>query len=604
MFIRAIKKKNKNSSKIYYKHKLVDSVRTPNGPRQKVVLNLGSLDLEQDKWKRLANRIEEMITGQKRLTSVEDKDVENLARHYAKLYSQQKIAENSEQPSREPEFASVDLNAVSSSEAKSIGREYVGLEAMRRLGFPELFRGLGFTPHQINMAILTIVGRLIRPSSEHELKRYAQHDSGLDVLLNTDFSHIGQNALYEISDLLLAHKQDIEQFLRTNTKNLLGLSESIILYDLTNTYFEGDVSGCDKAEHGKSKQKRNDRPQITLGFVLDEHGFLKSSQTFDGNVSEPSTLNSMVQAMHEQTKGSRPPLPVNKPTVVMDAGIASEENLHMLQEQGFSYIVVSKSRPADIPDREFVELKQGVKVKHFQQGNEMFLHCWSEAKTQKEQAMVRKARNRMEKELTYLRDGLSVKGRLKNYERVLERIGKLRKQYSRVSKGFDIQVEQQGITAVDITWTFDESKLSKPYDGTYFLRTDRTDLSPEQLWQIYVMLTTVEDAFRSLKSELGLRPNFHHRSDRIESHIFITVLAYHLLQWIQYSLHQAGLHHRWSTVHSWLDTHRLLTSSLPCEEGGVVHIRHCTTATLKQSEIYSALGISDVPLNPRKTMTQ
>jgi len=603
MYIRAIKKKNRNSSKIYYTHKLVDSVRTSSGPRQKIILNLGSLDLEQDKWKALADRIEELIIGQKRLTPVEER-VENLALHYAKLYTQQKLAENSQQQSQEQEFDSVDLNGVSSSEARSIGREYVGLEAMRRLGFMELFRGLGFTPNQIDLAVLTIVGRLIRPSSEHELKRYAQQDSGLDALLNTDFSHIGQNALYDISDLLFAHKQEIEQFLRAKTKTLLGLSESIILYDLTNTYFEGDAASCDKAEHGKSKQKRNDRPQITLGCVLDEHGFLKSSQTFDGNVSEPSTLKEMVQAMHERTKGQRLPLPVDKPTVVMDAGIASEENLQMLQEQGFSYIVVSKSRPRNVPDHEFTELKQGVKVKHFQQGNEMFLHCWSEAKTQKEQAMVRKARTRMEKELAYLREGLSIKGRLKNYEKVLERIGKLRKQYNRVSKGFDIHVQQEGKNAVDITWSFDETKLSKPYDGTYFLRTDRTDLSPEQLWQTYVMLTTVEDAFRSLKGELGLRPNFHHRPDRIESHIFITVLAYHLLQWIQYSLHQAGIHHRWSTINSWLDTHRLLTSSLPREEGGVAHIRHCTTATLKQSEIYSALGISSVPLTPRRTITQ
>jgi transposase len=173
-----------------------------------------------------------------------------------------------------------------------------------------------------------------------------------------------------------------------------------------------------------------------------------------------------------------------------------------------------------------------------------------------------------------------------------------------VSKAFDIKVQQEGKKAVDITWTYDESKLGKPYDGTYFLRTDRTELNPVQMWQIYIMLTSVEDAFRSLKSELGLRPNFHQKGNRIEAHIFITVLAYHLLRWIQHALHKAGFHHRWSTIQSWLNTHRLITTSQTREQGGVVHIRHCTTATLKQQEFYSALGISSIPLKRKKVISQ
>lgn len=175
---------------------------------------------------------------------------------------------------------------------------------------------------------------------------------------------------------------------------------------------------------------------------------------------------------------------------------------------------------------------------------------------------------------------------------------------SAVSKGFDIRVKQEGNKAVDIIWTFAQDKLSKPYDGFYFLRTDRIDLSPEQTWKHYIMLTTVEDAFRSLKSELGLRPNFHQKGDRIEAHIFITVLAYHLLQWCQFALKKAGLHHQWSTVLDRLNTQRLGTTSLPREHGGVIHVRQCTTATLKQKEIYEALGISSVPMKPKKVMTQ
>jgi len=603
MFIRAVKKKNRNSRSIYYTHKLVESIRTNSGPRQRTVLNLGTLELDKDKWKDLANRIEEISTGQKRLLAA-DEEVERLASHYAKLLTQQQFAEKTESAKEEPDYQSVDVNEISSSEGKSIGPEHVGLAAMNQLGFFKLFRDLNFKPNQINLAVLSVVGRLVHPGSENELKRYAMEESALDELLGTSFDRIGQNSLYEISDLLLEHKSAIEQFLRANTKKILDLSESIILYDLTNTHFEGNVWDYDKARHGQNKQKRNDRPQITVGFVIDEHGFLKKSRVFNGNISEPSTLMEMVQSMHHKAKGEQPPLPVNKPTVVLDAGIATDENIESLREQGFSYVVVSKSRPKVLPDQEFDEIKPGIKARCFQQGEELFLHCLSEAKTKKEQSMLQKAKAGMEKELKKLRQGLSLKRRLKKYDKVLERIGKLRKHYSRVSKGFDIQVHQEGENAVDITWSFDETKLGKPYDGSYFLRTDRTDLDTKAIWQIYVMLTTVEDSFRYLKSELGLRPNFHQKAARIEGHVFITILAYHLLQWIRYTLNQAGMNHRWFTIQAWLRTQRLLTTSLPREKGGVVHIRHCTTATFKQAEIYSAMGISNVPLKRRKTVTQ
>lgn len=602
MFIRAKEKRNKNSNKIYYTHKLVESVRTERGPRQRILLNLGTLDLDQKQWKPLANRIEELLAGQRRLVALEE-NIEALAQHFTKLLVHKKMAEKNEFKQSEQDFQSIDVNALASSEGKSIGSEHVGLEAMKLLGFFKLFRQLKFKKENMDLATLLIIGRLVHPCSERELKRYAEEESGLDELLKTDFSHLANNALYETSDILFFHKNAIEHFLRNHSKKLLDLGESIILYDLTNTYFEGDVPFCKKAKHGRSKEKRYDRPLISLGIVLDEYGFLKATRIFEGNISEPKTLMNMVHEIHGHAVGQQPPLPLEKPTVVIDAGIASKDNLRALKEQGFSYIVVSRSRPNEIPNPDFVEIKKGIKVHSFKIDDEIFLHCLSDAKTKKEQSMVNKARDKMEKELLYLREGLNIKRRLKRYDKVLERIGRLRKQYSRVSQGFDIQVKPGVKNAVDINWQFDEKKLGKPYDGTYFLRTDRNDLNDEKIWSIYIMLTIVEDAFRCLKDELGLRPNFHHKPDRIEGHIFITILAYHLLHLIRYKLNEAGLFHRWKTIKSWLNTHRILTTSLPKERGGVIHIRHCTTPTLKQQEVYSALKITNVPLRQRKTTT-
>ncbi len=297
MFIRAKEKKNKNSNKIYYTHKLVESVRTERGPRQRILLNLGTLDLDQKQWKPLANRIEELLAGQRRLVAIEE-NIEALAWHFTKLLVQKKMAEKNEFKQSEQDFQSVDVNALASSEGKSIGSEHVGLEAMKQLGFFKLFRQLRFKKEKMDLATLLIIGRLVHPCSERELKRYAEEESGLDELLKTDFSHLANNALYETSDILFSHKDTIEQFLRNHSKKLLGLGESIILYDLTNTYFEGDIPFCEKAKHGRSKDKRNDRPLVTLGIVLDENGFLKTTGIFEGNISEPKTLMKMVHEIH------------------------------------------------------------------------------------------------------------------------------------------------------------------------------------------------------------------------------------------------------------------------------------------------------------------
>ncbi len=602
MFIRAKEKKNKTSGKSYYTYELVESRRTDKGPRQVTLLNLNPFDLERKYWKLLAKRIKQIFCGQQRLVPLEDR-LEALARHYAMLLVKQQKSHQIN--TNTPDYQSVDVHGLDSGESRSIGKEYVGMQTMKELGFFDIFKQLEFNQISVDLASLLIVGRLIHPSSERELKRYIQQTSGFNDLVKTDISRLPNNALYETSDLLFEHKEEIEQFLRQHAKAKFRLGESIILYDLTNTYFEGDATYCDKARHGHSKEKRNDRPLVTLGVVLDEQGFLKASQVFEGNVTESKTLMDMVSKVHARAKDQQPTLLVQKPTVVIDAGISTEENLSALKDNGFEYIVVSRSKPKDVPeDLQLVEIKDGIKVKSFEQDGEMILHCQSDGKAIKENAIVTRARERVEKELAYLQQGLTIKRRLKNYDKIQQRIGRIRQKNSRVSAGFEINVVRKDNNAVDITWNFDHQKLSKAYDGSYFLRTSRTDLSDSQIWSLYVMLATVEDAFRCLKDELGLRPNYHRKPERIEGHIFITVLAYHLLQYIRYKLTRAGLSHRWKTICSWLETHRIQTTSLPREQGGVIHIRHCTTATIEQQQVYSALEINNMPVKPRKTVIQ
>ena len=602
MYIREIQKKNPSSSKVFISHRLIESVRTPRGPRQRVVINLGQIDLPKESWKELANRIEDLLRGYERSTVPLSAGIEALARHYTKQILRKQRNEKKECDILEgqQDFRNVDINAVSSSDGKSVGAEHAGLEAMKALGFLDLFRRLRFTDDASNLATLQVVGRLVHPGSERELRRYAKEQSALDELLGTDFSSVGHNMLYHNSDLLFKHKETIERFLRMRSREIFSLGETIILYDLTNTYFSGNATGYKKAKRGRSKQKRSDCPLVTLGIVLDEQGFIKCSRIFDGNVGEPLTLVDMIDDIHLQVSRETPPLLVTKPTIVMDAGIASEDNLSLAKENGFSYIVISRSKPEEIEEGLFEQIKEGIKVKEMRIGNETYLHCISDGKMKKEQAIVNKAREAMELQIEYLSEGLTIKRRLKSYPKVLERIGRLRQRYTRVSKGFSIDVKEQRSKAVKITWGFDPSKLGKPYDGSYFIRTNRMDLSKNEIWSLYIMLTSVEDAFRCLKSELGFRPIHHSKSDRIEGHLFISILAYHLLNYIRRHLRKAGINHRWKTVRSMLQTHVALSTHLPTADGKMVHLRYCSIATPKQVEMYSALGITSVPLKCKK----
>jgi len=603
MYIREIQKKNPNSPKLFISHRLIESVRTPRGPRQRGVINLGQLDLPKENWKQLANRIEELLRGYECSTVPVHVEIEALAMHYTKQILRKQRSEKKQTHILEDEqdYRTVDINGVCSSEGKSVGPEHVGLEAMKALGFFDVFRRLGFSKDESNCATLQIVGRLVHPGSERELRRYAKQQSALDELLGTDFSsYVGHNMLYRNSDLLFKHKEAIERFLRIHSKKLFSLGETIILYDLTNTYFSGSTTGYKKAKRGRSKQKRSDRPLVTLGVVLDERGFIKCSRIFDGNIAEPLSLVEMINDIHCRVARETPPLLAAKPTIVMDAGIASEDNLTLVKENGFSYIVISRSKPEHTQDGSFEQIKEGIKVKKMHIGDETYLHCISEGKMTKEQAMVNKARDAMNGELAYLSQGLTINRRLKSYPKVLERIGRLRQRYTRVSKGFSVDVKEHKGRAVKITWSFDQAHLGKPYDGSYFIRTDRMDLSTHQIWSLYIMLTSVEDAFRCLKGELGLRPIHHRKPERIEGHLFISILAYHLLNYIQQHLHAAGINHRWATVRSLLQTHIALSTHLPTAGGKMVHLRYCSIPTPEQVAVYRALGITSVPLKRTK----
>ena len=557
MFIREIKKRIKRNNRIYeyLQYRLIESVRTSNGPRQHVVLNLGNLEIPKDKLKSLANLIEAVLTKnrQQPLFS-EDPKLVGLAEHFAQLIIQQRLQEqqratlslddathalSTQQTETEPRFETVDVHSVTTSRCRTVGTEYIALNQMRQLGFFDILHDCGFSPQERLYAAAQICGRMVHPDSERETARWLRETSGLDELLETDFSRMSDNKLHRTADLLLAHKDVIEARLSAKTSDLLGLDDKLILYDLTNSYFESPKRDSTIAKYGKSKEKRMDCPLVTLALVVDGQGFPKRSRIYEGNISEPGTLWEILEALDLSVNGDSPR------TVILDAGIATEENLRRLREDSrFEYVAVSRQKkyPAEMffesaPRALRMSRGQELTVKIARRGDEAFLLCQSPERKAKEEAIKSRRRQRFEMELVSLREGLKRPHTSKKYKSVVERIGRLKERY-KVGSFYTIEVKETDGLATEVTWRYHASKQEEP--GQYIIRTSRTDLEDNEISMLHRTLTMIEAAFRWLKSELGIRPNYHQLDRRMSAHVCISVLAYYVLSPILAKLNWGG----------------------------------------------------------------
>jgi transposase len=620
MFIRATPFTNKKNGKTYNNYRLVESYRNQSAKvRQSTILTLGAdFSVDKSQWRLLADRIEEICSGQASLLLLPpklEKEAESIAKLVAKKLAELKIPtvktsynqdlSTKKMGEEQKDLQLVDLNSLKHQDIRQIGSEYLGVSAVKQLKLKEVLLSVGFNPKQAKIALASIIARLVHPGSELNTHLYLSKNSALGELLDDDFSKLPLTSLYKISDQLLTKKGKIEEALYAREKDLFDLKEVVTLYDITNTYFEGRCLSNNKAKLGRSKEKRSDCPLVSLGIILDSSGFPKSSKIFPGNVSEPQTLQQMLTTL-KTTKEA---------TIVMDAGIATEDNITWLKDNGYEYIVVSRKRGnkdnknssliKDNADSVIVKEARNNKVTaHLVKNDkteELELYCHSEAKAAKGQVMEDKFTKRFEDELLKLVNGLTKIRATKKYEKVVEKIGRLKERFSKVSRFYDISIttDENNKSVTNITWS---KKIDDENNqlGTYCLRTNKTDLDAKTFWKTYTMLTDLESAFRHLKSELGLRPIYHQREDRIDGHIFITILAYHLLHTIRYQLKQKNITQSWKRIRQTMSTQVRITSTLELEDGKVVNIRKTSKANADQMEIYNALGIDSNPGETQK----
>ena len=339
MFIRQTKTRSASSGDSYSTYRIVESRRVGKKVSQHTLLNLGSnFDLPSDVWPELCTRVEQILNSETPLFTV-DSSIEKYAQHiYSQIIARRGELKNLEDIKGNEDFQEIDLNSVQQIKPRSVGAEHVSLAALEELHLPQILEEAGFNAKQRAEALGNIVARMCAPRSERATYQWLNDKSALGELLKYDFAAMPLMSLYRASDRLLKNKDLIEEKIFSRVQDIFNITPTVTLYDLTNTYMEGNAAANPKAKRGRSKEKRQDCPLITLGLTLDASGFIRHSKVFEGNVSEGKTLEKMLLQLQAPTGA----------LVIMDAGIASKENLQWLVANKFNYLVVSRERKRDM----------------------------------------------------------------------------------------------------------------------------------------------------------------------------------------------------------------------------------------------------------------
>jgi transposase len=612
MYVRKTVRRYKDRT--YVNYLLVESVLTEKGPRQKVVCSLGDLSPKPpEEWLVLARKLQDALTGQMSLPGMADEDPE-LERLVQSLPAQ--AARCAEVPTSKAtttsptDLVSVHFNRVSFENPRPAGHLHVGYQFWKRLGLDDILKSIDFSPWMIKLTCMMTLNRLIHPAAEYAMPDWIRSTAMADIL-KFDSSRLPHDPLYRNLDRLHPHRAVIESALAEREQSLFDLGNTILLYDLTSTYFEGKADHIPKAKRGYSRDHRPDCKQLVVGLVIGREGFPRAHEIFEGNIQDRKTLASMLDLLEKRVgfpEGA---------TIVVDRGMAHPENIAELRRRKLHYLVATSQKERDNYLAEFEtgdgfeevirqpsprnpnQKKSSVRVKAHSATDETLVLCISSERVAKDRAIRTKQEGR------FLRDLAKVQARIKNGQlkkevKIGEAIGRLKERYPRVARyhalTFDAKTKQVEGRPLE-----ERRKVAASLDGSYLLRTDRKDLSADEAWRIYSSLTRAENAFRCMKSPLSERPIFHHLEHRVESHIFLCVLAYHLLVAIETTLLRQEIHTSWATVRDVLATHEITTIVLPTDQDGVLRIRRSATPEQNHRVLYEALGVPIEIIRPLKT---
>jgi transposase len=608
MYFKFSLRKHPQSGKLCGYYRLVESYRNAdNRVCHRTILNVGFME---DATPEQLNRIQKHLTDKyEQKTSLFDREEDPGVKQYVEdLWQRILSSKKLDIKSAERLSRMVNMDTLQHSNAREIGSENIAYQTWEKLNLTPLLLSVGFSPEQAKLAATQVVSRAVYPASELKTVRWIKENSAVCELTGYEADKVTKDRLYKSALDLYKAKDSLEKHLSRRTNELFDLEDKIILYDLTNTYFEGEKRNSQLAKFGRSKEKRNDAKLIVLALVVNVEGFIKYSSVLEGNTADCNTLSAMIEKLASHT--CRGPA-----VVVLDAGIATEENLRLIQSKGYRYLCVSRTRLKDysyVPGRLTTLLdtksKQTIRLRSVttEKNTDYYLEVKSPSKEKKEEGMKLQFEKRFEQELQKIHNALHSKGGTKKADKVHQRIGRAKEKYPSVQRYYDITVSSDTKTglATAITWEKDTDRHQEKNEslGVYFLRTNLNVKEEYVVWNIYNTIREIENAFRTLKTDLDLRPIYHKNDDATMAHLHLGILAYWLVNTVRYQLKHNGLKSCWGEIVRIGNTQKVITTSGTNTFDKIITTRKCTVPNKNLKQIYDILQTKHQPFTKRKSV--
>src|SRR2546427_1515743 len=553
---------------------LVETVRTPDGPRQKTLCYLGELNSSaQARW----------------LTTVEVFNEQGEAQQL-KLFPS-----HVEPPPEDPQVARVLLNKVRLERTRQFGSCFLGLELWKRLELDGFFEqavdGESADVPWSRVAALLAINRLCAPGSELAIEQRWYPSTALDDLLQIEDGKINDTRMYHCLDSILRHKTKLERHLKNRYGELFGAEFDVLLYDLTSTYVEGAAEENPMIRRGYSRDHRPDCEQLVLALIVNQDGFPFSYELFDGTRADVSTVETILRAVERKHGKARR-------VWIFDRGVVSEGNLVAIRQRGGQYLVGTprsqlKQFEAELRKDDFEHIRPEVEVKQLQipGGEETYILCRTAGRKEKEQAIRSRFATRIEKALAGLAKRIA-EGQLKDRDKMLLRLGRIQASHPQVADLYEMAVKDRKEGA-RLVWRQKpkQQQWREAREGAYLLRTNLTADSAAELWKKYMQLTEVEAAFRSLKSELALRPLFHQRERRVKAHVLVAFLGYALLVTLKHLLKRSASEHSPAQALKRLSELYSVDIVLPTVEGREIWLRRISKREDDQERLLQQLRV-------------
>src|SRR5277367_749697 len=522
MFLRPHSRNKDGKDHTYWS--LVETVRTPDGPRQKTLCYLGELNSSaQARW----------------LTTVEVFNEQGDAEQLKLFPSHVALPED------DPQVARVLLNKVRLERTRQFGACFLGLELWKRLELDRFFEqavdGAEADVPWSRVAALLAINRLCAPGSELAIEQRWYPSTALDDLLEIDEGKINDTRLYRCLDRILPHKTKLERHLKERYGALFGAEFDVLLYDLTSTYVEGAAEKNPMVRRGYSRDHRPDCEQLVIALIVNNEGFPFSYETFDGNRTDVSTMETILRMVERKYGKARR-------IWVFDRGIVSEENLAAIRRRGGQYLTGTprsqmKRFEAELLQDDWTRVRPEVEVKKvaIPEGEETYILCRTSGRQEKEKAIRNRFSNSMEIALKGLEKAIAT-GRLKDRNKMERRLGKIQARHPQVNDLYDLALRDTP-EGVRLSWQIKEDRKNwrESREGAYLLRTNLKAETAEELWSKYMQLTEAEASFRALKSELSVRPLFHQLEPRVKAHVMVAFLGYALWVTLKHLLKRSPL---------------------------------------------------------------